>query len=88
MHRKFNAKQKATPQNMRIKAKQNSRHSFLYNFLTGFANIFPSHSRGYRHPTGGGFYADSLAMQNDFGNVAKDMRKALRKYEQAETNKG
>ena len=58
----------------------------LINFVTGFSNIFPSPQRDYPDPNLGGFAADYKAMQNDFKNVAKDMRKGLKKYEQTEAN--
>ncbi|MFA5984028.1 MAG: hypothetical protein WC782_08430 [Methylococcaceae bacterium] len=58
----------------------------LLNFVIGLSNIFPTPMRDYPDPTLGGFTADYKAMQNDFRAVAKDMRKAIKKYEQTTAN--
>jgi len=59
---------------------------FWNAFLQGMAGLWPSQPRDYIHPTGGGFAADAKAIRSDFGNIARDMRKALNKYEQTEAN--
>ena len=69
-----------------ITYKKKSSHSFLNEFFDGISRFFPSHSRNYLHPTGGGFYADAIAMRRDFSNIANDMRKAIRKYEQTKAS--
>ncbi|QWF72067.1 hypothetical protein KEF85_06335 [Methylomonas paludis] len=77
----------STLQKTRFKTyKKKSANSFLSNVLAGFGRFFPSQPRNYSHPTGGGFYADALAMQKDFRNIGKDLQTSLRKYGQTETD--
>lgn len=68
-----------------LKHKQ-AKPSFWHEFFSGMASIWPAQPRQYGHPTGGGFSADNAAMRSDFATIGKDMRKALRKYEQTNSN--
>lgn len=58
----------------------------LLNFLKGMADLWPVQPRGYMHPTGGGFSRDAQSMRGDFGHVARDLRKSLKKHEQTTTH--
>jgi len=57
----------------------------LLNFLKGMAALWPVQPRGYVR-SGGGFARDARALRGDFGVVARDLRKTLKKHEQTTTH--
>lgn len=63
-----------------------STHSFVFRLFEGMSRIFPAMPRDYQYPPQNGFSSDARAMQNDFGNVGKAMRRTLKKHEQTQAN--
>lgn len=71
----------------RYMAQKKVKPSFWEAFIEGVSSLMPTQPRAYIHPTGGGFSADNKALRDDFGAIGMDMRKALKKYEQTNSNK-
>ncbi len=57
----------------------------LENLLQGMAELVAFDRREYDTSMGGGFKQDALSMRSDFKMLGKDMREALKKYEQTQT---
>jgi hypothetical protein len=70
---------------MKTQERKPRTHS-LSNFIMGIASVWPSPPPSYTHPTGGGFRQDRKSMQGDFSAIGRDMRKTLKRNDQAPGN--